>query len=111
MRENFQHALDGAVLARPAVQHVERDVGFSVGQHGRDVAADIDAGDAKSCRSSASAQALPERSETSRSADQPPIRTATCLVTHEPLRSCQSWRSHGRRGSSLTFGGSIRACS
>src|SRR3974390_1624920 len=32
------------------------------------------------CRCSASAQALPERSDTSRSADHPPIRTATCLV-------------------------------
>src|SRR5437879_4417241 len=31
-------------------------------------------------RSSASAQYLPDRSETSRSADQPPIRTATCLL-------------------------------
>src|SRR5215467_13724237 len=30
-------------------------------------------------RSSASAQALPERSDTSRSADQPPIRTTTCF--------------------------------
>src|SRR3981081_1667668 len=31
-------------------------------------------------RSSASAQDLPERSDTSRSADHPPISTATCLV-------------------------------
>src|SRR6266849_3446757 len=31
-------------------------------------------------RESASAQALPERNEISRSADQPPIRTATCLL-------------------------------
>src|ERR1700680_2199308 len=30
--------------------------------------------------SSASAQALPERSEISRSADQPPIKTATCFI-------------------------------
>src|SRR5690348_8684933 len=34
----------------------------------------------KPCRSSASAQAFPERSDTSRSADHPPIRTATCWV-------------------------------
>src|SRR5512135_2547205 len=31
-------------------------------------------------RSSASAQALPERNDTSRSADQPPIRTVTCFI-------------------------------
>src|SRR5215510_518862 len=31
-------------------------------------------------RSSASAQALPERKDTSRSADQPPIKTATCFI-------------------------------
>src|SRR5262245_22152535 len=31
-------------------------------------------------RASASAQALPERNDISRSADQPPIRTATCLL-------------------------------
>src|SRR5438093_1524356 len=31
-------------------------------------------------RTSASAQALPERSDTSRAADQPPIRTATCFI-------------------------------
>src|SRR5712672_572105 len=36
-------------------------------------------------RSSASAQDLPERSETSRSADHPPISTATCLVMIYPL--------------------------
>src|SRR5205823_3608802 len=39
----------------------------------------------KPCRTSASAQALPERKLTSRSADQPPIRTATCLLML-PLR-------------------------
>src|SRR3954464_14068344 len=33
----------------------------------------------KPARSAASAQALPDRSEISRSADQPPIKTATCL--------------------------------
>src|SRR5262245_45920708 len=35
-------------------------------------------------RSSASAQALPERRLTSRSADQPPIRTATCFAMRTP---------------------------
>jgi hypothetical protein len=30
---------------------------------------------------------LPERNETSRSADQPPIRTATCLAMNSPWRS------------------------
>ena len=44
--EDFQDALQRAVLARPAVQHVEGDVGLERAQHGRDVAADIDAGDA-----------------------------------------------------------------
>src|SRR5580692_4927362 len=38
----------------------------------------------KPCRSSASAQAVPERSDTSRSADQPPMRTATCWVMCSP---------------------------
>src|SRR5579883_873413 len=36
------------------------------------------------CRSSAAAQAAPERNETSRSADQPPMRTATCWVMVHP---------------------------
>ena len=40
--EDFQHALQRAVLARPAVQHVERDVGLDGGEHRRDVAADIE---------------------------------------------------------------------
>src|SRR6516225_7373367 len=35
-------------------------------------------------RASASAQALPERNDISRSADQPPIRTATCLLILRP---------------------------
>jgi len=43
--ENFQDALDGAVLARPAVQKVERDLGLEVRQDRRNVAPDIDAGD------------------------------------------------------------------
>src|SRR5215831_17677648 len=34
----------------------------------------------KPIRSSASAQALPERNDTSRSADHPPMRTATCFI-------------------------------
>src|SRR5690349_1343709 len=38
----------------------------------------------KPCRSSASAQAFPERSDTSRSADHPPISTATCWVMAFP---------------------------
>ena len=63
------------------MQDIERDIGLerrssTVG----DIAADIDSGDAIAAPLSAAAQAVPERSETSRSADQPPIRTATCLV-------------------------------
>ena len=44
--ENFQHALQGAILARPPVQDVERHVGLDGAEHGRDVASDIDLGDA-----------------------------------------------------------------
>ncbi len=44
--ENFQHALQRAVLAGPAVQHVERDVGLERAEHRRDVAAGIDRSDA-----------------------------------------------------------------
>ena len=44
--ENFQHALQRAVFAGPAVQHVERDVGLGFGQRGGDIAADIDRRDA-----------------------------------------------------------------
>src|SRR5262249_17749311 len=43
--ENFEHALQRAVLARPAVQHVEGEIRFDGGQHRGDVAADVDAGD------------------------------------------------------------------
>ena len=46
MPQNFQHALQRAVLAGAAVQHVERDVGFQVTQRRGDVAGDVDAGDA-----------------------------------------------------------------
>ena len=46
--ETLQHALDRAVLARTAVQHVEGDVGLERLQHGRNVAPDVDAGDAVS---------------------------------------------------------------
>src|SRR5215467_8566980 len=41
-------------------------------------------------RASASAQALPERNDISRSADQPPIRTATCLLILRPRRDADS---------------------
>ncbi len=44
--ENFKKALQRAVLAGPAVQHVERDVGFGGGQRRGDVAGDVDRGDA-----------------------------------------------------------------
>ena len=41
--EDFQDALQGAVLARHTVQHVEGGVRLEGAQHGGDVAADIDA--------------------------------------------------------------------
>ena len=44
--DDLQHALQRAVLARVAVQHVERDIGLQCLQHGRDVAPDVDLGDA-----------------------------------------------------------------
>ena len=40
--ENLQHALQRAILARAAVEDVEGDVGLQIGQHGSDVASDID---------------------------------------------------------------------
>ena len=43
--ENFQHALQRAVLAGPAVQHIERDVGLGGGQRRGDVTAGVDRGD------------------------------------------------------------------
>ena len=44
---DFQDALQRAVLAGRAMQHVEGDVGLERLQHGRDFAADIDARDAE----------------------------------------------------------------
>ena len=44
--DDLEHALQRAVLARAAVQHIERDVGLERREHARDVAADIDPGDA-----------------------------------------------------------------
>ena len=41
--DDLQEALQRAVLARPAVQHVERHVGLHGVEHGGDVAADVDA--------------------------------------------------------------------
>ena len=38
-----EHALDGAVLARGAVERVEHHVGAQPGQHRRDVAVHVDA--------------------------------------------------------------------
>ena len=79
--EDFQQALQRAVLARTAVQHVERDIGLEFAQRRGDVAGDVEAADAIAAEPlGASAQALPERSEISRSADQPPISTATCFI-------------------------------
>src|SRR5262249_19826989 len=41
-----EHALQGAVLAGPAMQHVERHIRLQGLQHSRDVAPDVDLGDA-----------------------------------------------------------------
>ena len=40
--EDLEHALQRAVLAGAAVQHIERDIRLERLQHVRDVAADID---------------------------------------------------------------------
>ncbi len=44
--DRLQHALNGAVLARPPVQHHQRHVGLQLIEHGGDIALHIDAGDA-----------------------------------------------------------------
>ena len=44
--EDFEQALQRAVLAGAAVQHVERDVGLERAKFGGDLAVDIDAADA-----------------------------------------------------------------
>ena len=41
--ENFQYALERAILAWAPVQHVESDVGFDRGQYRCDVTTDVDA--------------------------------------------------------------------
>ena len=43
--EDFEHALQGAVFAGAAVQHVERHVGLERAQVRGDVAVDVDAAD------------------------------------------------------------------
>ena len=43
--EHLQHALQRAVLAGTAVEHIERDVRAGFGQRGGDVAAGIDRSD------------------------------------------------------------------
>ena len=43
-RQNFEHALQRAVLARSPVQHVEGNVRLDRGEHRGDVAAHVDAG-------------------------------------------------------------------
>ena len=44
--ENLQDALQRAVLAGPAMQDIERDIGLEPAQHRRDITAGIDGGDA-----------------------------------------------------------------
>ncbi len=44
--EDFQEPLQRAVLAGPAMEHIERDVGFGGGQRRGDVAVDVDRRDA-----------------------------------------------------------------
>src|SRR5579871_1090608 len=43
--EDFKQALDRAVLARAAVQHVESNIGLETREYGRDVALHVDSGD------------------------------------------------------------------
>jgi hypothetical protein len=69
------------------MQHVERHVRLELRRARLRCRANVDAGDAIALRSAASAQALPS-SGTSRSADQPPIRTATCFEATIDTLSC-----------------------
>jgi hypothetical protein len=66
--EDLEDALDAAVLAERAVQ--SRPTSMRVTRYPP--------------ASKASAQALPELSDTGRSLDQPPISTATCLAMTPP---------------------------
>src|SRR6516165_11875327 len=43
--QNFQNPLQGAIFPGPAVQNIERDVGFDGCKHGRDIAANVNASD------------------------------------------------------------------
>ena len=87
-RQDLEHALDAAILAVLAVQGVEHDVGAAAAGRAQEidqraqVALDVVLDDLWPPSRSPSAQALPLTSETSRSGDQPPIRTAT-------VRSCR----------------------
>ena len=99
--EDFQHALQRAVLAGAAVQHIEGDVGFEGAQVRRHLARDVEPADPIAARSAASAQALPDHNETSRSADQPPINTATCLAISEPSTSPPSCPRLSRASTTL----------
>ena len=78
--EIFQDALDRAVLAERPVQRVEGDVGLELGQDGGDVAADIDPRDAIAFRFQRIGAGFPDDRDTGRSDENPPIRTATCLL-------------------------------
>ena len=75
----FEDALDGAVLAERTVQRVEGDIGLEFSKTPADIASNVDAGDGIAFASSASAQELPEDSDTGRSDENPPISTATCF--------------------------------
>ena len=80
--EDLEDALDAAVLAEGTVQGVEGDVGLQPRQHVGDVAADVDAGDAVALAfQRIGAGRCRTTSDTGRSLDQPPIRTATCVTT------------------------------
>ena len=75
--EDRRHA---AILAPFAMQRIEGDVGSEIGKNARDVALHIDGRDLET----GIAQGLAHRPRrllrlTSRSADQPPISTATCV--------------------------------
>ena len=86
--EQLEHALHAAVLAHPAVQRHERDVGMLLAERDVEVAVDVDRDDVVAALASAASTASPVRSETSRSLDKPPSKTPIfrdCIV---PLLCC-----------------------
>ena len=78
--EDLQQLLHRAVLAAAAVQGHEGGVGALVAKPADEVAAHVDAHHVVPSRSSASSTLRSERSDTWRSSERPPLRTATRLM-------------------------------